>query len=170
MPLIAQQVVPHGFIAIVGDREWHARQGILQRYSALERLGPHGILRRVVEQPLRQGHGAMGREDVDAKGRITLEQFLGRSGQLARILGRILAGDHHPRRIAGERVGAHRTALLIAGRWRGQPTGVGRDAAVGVTGFLGTDAGQGGAEFRRQVGGYGRLCAAGDGQRQSAGQ
>ncbi|MCY1423258.1 hypothetical protein D9M71_389660 [compost metagenome] len=170
MPLVAQQVIPHGFIAIVGDRERHARQGILQSDSTLEGFGADGIFRSVVQQSLRQGHGTVGRIDIDSKRREALEQFLGRDGQLVCKLRGIFPGDHHPRLFRLEGVGTHGAALLKRSGWCGQPAGVGRDTAVGVTRLLGTDAGQGDTEPGRLIRGYGRMGGAGDGQRQGGGQ
>ncbi|MNQ93290.1 hypothetical protein D3C85_1087490 [compost metagenome] len=170
MSLVTQQVVPHGFIAIVRDRERHARQGIFQGYAPLEGLGTHRVPGSVVEQPLWQRHGAMGREDIHTEAGVALEQLLGDNGQFVGMRGGVLAVNHQARRFTGERIGAHRAALLVAGRWRGQAAAVGRDAAVGVAGLFGTDAGQGGTELGGLVWRYGRMGSTGHGQHQGGGQ
>ncbi|MCY1532577.1 hypothetical protein D9M68_678600 [compost metagenome] len=93
-PLIAQEVVPHGFVAIARNRERHPWQRVLQRQTAFAGLRAHGVLRRVLQHALRHGHGTVGRVHVHTVGRVALEQLLGRGGQLAGVLGGILAIDH----------------------------------------------------------------------------
>ncbi|MCY1310490.1 hypothetical protein D9M70_606840 [compost metagenome] len=112
----------------------------------------------------------MGREHVDPEGRVTLEQRLGRGGQLAGLFGSVLAIDHQFRRFAGEGIGAHSAALLVAGRWGGQAALVLGNAAIGIAGFLCANWRQGGAELGGLVRGYGRVGSTGDGHRKGGGQ
>ncbi|MCY1429738.1 hypothetical protein D9M71_456680 [compost metagenome] len=106
----------------------------------------------------------MGWVDVYAKTGVALEQFQGGGGQLALVLLGVLAIDDQQRLVAGEWVGAHAGAILVAGRRRQQAALVGRDRAIGIAGLFRADGGQAGAQARGLVSGNGGLCSVQGGQ------
>ncbi|MNR42285.1 hypothetical protein D3C85_1607840 [compost metagenome] len=59
------------------------------------------------------------------------------------VLGHVLAVDHQQRFLTGKGVGADGVAGLEASWCGGQPALVGRNGAIGITGFLGAHGGQG---------------------------
>ncbi|MNP16193.1 hypothetical protein D3C76_1085800 [compost metagenome] len=93
----------------------------------------------------------MGREDLNAKARITLGELSGHRRQLAFVLVDIFAIDHQQRFFRSERIGTHFVTRLEAARRRAQATLISRDRTVGITGFFGADLGQ----LVPQFGGFG---------------
>ncbi|MNV88678.1 hypothetical protein D3C71_1829030 [compost metagenome] len=112
----------------------------------------------------------MSRVHVEAIARVTREQRLGRCAKFVFLFGEVLAGDDQTRFFIAEWIRTERVAVFEIGRERGQATGVGRNAAIGVASFVRADGGQSGAKFRGLVGtdsGVRRAC---HGQSQRGGQ
>ncbi|MNJ56818.1 hypothetical protein D3C77_523820 [compost metagenome] len=78
--------------------------------------------------------------------RVALQHRQLPGGQLVLILRGVLRSDGKQRLFVCKRVGQKALAVHCAGVG-GQPTGPGRDRAIGVPGFFGAQGGQAGAEF-----------------------
>ncbi|MNY22356.1 hypothetical protein D3C86_1559630 [compost metagenome] len=144
---------------------------ILQRVAVVDRLGGHGaFLRRVIDR-LGCGGRTLGLVDRDLVGiRIAFEQGQLTCAQLVLVLLGIGRGNGEQGLVGGIRV----AEKVIFGRGcaRLQAAGPGRDAAIGITGFLGAQWRQGTAQLGRLLFGNGRHYAGshqGKGQGQSAG-
>ncbi|MNO91651.1 hypothetical protein D3C76_832030 [compost metagenome] len=111
----------------------------------------------------------MSRIDLDAKAGKTRGQFDRDGRQLVLVLRDILAIDHQQRLLAGVRVGTQGIARFET-RWRGrQATGIGRNGAIGVAGFFGTDGSEVAAQLAGVCGGYRGLDQTGERQRDGGG-
>ncbi|MNS57344.1 hypothetical protein D3C72_902270 [compost metagenome] len=145
--LVAQQEVPHRFIARLRNREWNARQHVVDGQATFQGLGAAGVLHAVIQNRLRQRNGAVRREHVDTERRETLGQFYRGRREHALVLIDVLAVDHQYRLFTGKRVRAHAVAGLEAGRRGGQATVVGRNGTISVPGFFSPYLCQAGAQL-----------------------
>ncbi|MCY1442872.1 hypothetical protein D9M71_592600 [compost metagenome] len=158
---VAQETVPHHFVAGLGYRERQPleRQTVLRCAGdpvalrlALE-AGGANVLPGVFQIPLRVLHGSARRVDVDAVGRKALEHFQRTRRQQFGVLGGVLRGHCIQRLVGRERV----LIALRAGRsLKGQPAFIGGDRAVGVGAGLGTEPRQALAQVT-DIGGIPRL-------------
>ncbi|MNM83086.1 hypothetical protein D3C81_951320 [compost metagenome] len=145
--LIAQQEVPHRFIARLRNREWDARQHVFDGQPTFERLGAAGVFHTVIQHGLGQRDGAVSREHIDTKSREALGQFHRGGAEHVLVLIDVFAVDHQQWFFVGERVRTHAVAGLETGRRRGQATVVGGDGTISVPGLFGAHQRQAAAEF-----------------------
>ncbi|MNO81737.1 hypothetical protein D3C76_729900 [compost metagenome] len=160
--LVTQQVVPHRLGAVLRHRERYARQHVLDGQATVLGLGAGGVLHAVVQHALRQGHGAVGRIDIDAEGREALGQFHRGGAEHVLVLIDVLAVDHDHRLLAGEGIGTHAVARLEAGRRSGQAAVVGGNRAVGICSLVGADLGEAGTQLGRFGGRHSSVGSTGE--------
>ncbi len=106
----------------------------------------------------------MARVDVHfVGGGVALEQGLLAFGQMALVLAHVLRGDHQDGLLVGvgiDRLTAGKLHMVPARHFAKVLAGVGRNGALRITGFLGTDTGQFLAEFGSLFRRHLRKCVA----------
>src|SRR5206468_12791907 len=103
-----------------------------------------GVLLRRVAHPVGIAEVAPARVDGHAEAlRVLLQQGLLPVGQARRVLLGIGCVDHEQRLVGRIRVGIGLAVGVVHALWRAEPlAGIRRNAAVGIAGALGADAGE----------------------------
>ncbi|MNE18661.1 hypothetical protein D3C80_1117090 [compost metagenome] len=132
----AHQQVPHGFIAVLRDRERNTRVHPGDRGPASFERGLAGVVDGVVLHPFWRGRSAVRGVHVDAEAWVALDQGNRACGELAGVLLDITLVDRQQRLFSGKRVRPDEAFLVEAGWRSGKATGIGRNATVLVAALL----------------------------------
>ncbi|MNP02783.1 hypothetical protein D3C76_946450 [compost metagenome] len=154
---IAVVVVPVHLDAVLRNREWVVAglRKVAQAVAIVDQLGRDRTFFRKVVDLLGRGARTLGlvHRDPVAVG-VALEHGHLARGQLVLVLRGIGRGNHELWLVAGKRIA--QKAVIQWRRTGLEPAGPGRDAAVGVAGFLGAQWRQGGAQLGRFLFRYSR--------------